>query len=72
MSLFATLTEDGSYSLTQAGYTGLALIMVGLLILACFVTKASCSTFRPAEALPSSLCFSSVLSDTGTVRQPES
>ncbi len=56
MSLFATLTEDGSYSLTQAGYTGLALIMVGLLILACFVTKAD----EKLGARPHRLVFSAM------------
>ena len=40
MSLFATLTEDGSYSLTGAGYTVLVLIMLALLLVACYVTKA--------------------------------
>ena len=40
MSLFATLTEDGSYALTGAGYTALVLIMVGILLLACYLTKA--------------------------------
>lgn len=40
MSLFATLTEDGSYALTGAGYTALVLIMLACLIGACYVTKA--------------------------------
>ncbi len=40
MSFFATLTEDGSYALTAGGYTALTLIMLGLLILSCFLTKA--------------------------------
>ena len=39
MSL-AVLTEDGSYSLTGAGYTVLVLIMLALLLAACYVTKA--------------------------------
>lgn len=40
MSLFATLTEDGSYALTGAGYTVLVLIMLAVLILGCYLTKA--------------------------------
>ena len=40
MSLFATLTEDGSYALTGAGYTAIVLVMLGLLIAGCFITKA--------------------------------
>ncbi len=39
MSL-AVLTEDGSYSLTGAGYTVLVLIMLALLLAACYITKA--------------------------------
>ena len=40
MSFFATLTEDGTYALTTAGYTVLVLLMLGMLILACFLSKA--------------------------------
>ena len=40
MSIFATLAEDGSYSLTGAGYTVLVLIMLALLLAACYATKA--------------------------------
>lgn len=40
MSVFATLTEDGSYALTNAGYTALVVVMIGILLLACFLTKA--------------------------------
>ncbi len=40
MSFFATLGEDGSYSLTGAGYTALVLIMLALLLAACYITKA--------------------------------
>ena len=43
MSL-ATLTEDGSYALTGAGYTVLALAMIAVLLIACFVTKADQKT----------------------------
>ena len=39
MSL-AVLTKDGSYSLTGAGYTVLVLIMLALLLAACYITKA--------------------------------
>ena len=39
MSL-AVLTEDGVYSLTGAGYTVLVLVMLALLLAACFITKA--------------------------------
>ena len=39
MSL-AVLTKDGSYSLTGAGYTVLVLIMLALLLTACYITKA--------------------------------
>ena len=39
MSVFATYS-DGSYQLTQAGYLVLVLVMIALLIAACFVTKA--------------------------------
>lgn len=39
MSL-AVLTEDGSYSLTGAGYTVLVLMMLALLLAACYITKA--------------------------------
>ena len=39
MSL-AVLTEDGSYSLTGAGYTLLVLMMLALLLAACYITKA--------------------------------
>lgn len=39
MSLFAYLTEDGTYALTGAGYTALVLIMLALLIGACWITK---------------------------------
>lgn len=39
MSL-AVLTEDGVYSLTGAGYTVLVLVMLALLLVACFITKA--------------------------------
>lgn len=39
MSL-AVLSEDGSYSLTTAGYTVLVLVMLALLLLACYITKA--------------------------------
>lgn len=39
MSL-AVLTEDGSYSLTTAGYTVLVLIMLAMLLAACYITKA--------------------------------
>lgn len=38
MSL-AVLTEDGVYSLTGAGYTVLVLVMLALLLAACFITK---------------------------------
>ncbi len=40
MALFATLTEDGSYALTTAGYTALVVLMLAVLLVACFVTKA--------------------------------
>lgn len=40
MSLFATLTEDGSYALTGSGYTVLVIIMLGILLLACYLVKA--------------------------------
>ena len=40
MSLFATLTEDGSYAITGAGYTLIVLVMLGLLIAGCYLTKA--------------------------------
>ncbi len=43
MSL-ATLTEDGSYALTGAGYTVLVLAMIAVLLIACFVTKADQKT----------------------------
>lgn len=39
MSL-AVLTEDGVYSITGAGYTVLVLVMLALLLAACFITKA--------------------------------
>lgn len=38
MSL-AVLTEDGVYSITGAGYTVLVLVMLALLLAACFITK---------------------------------
>lgn len=40
MSFFATLTEDGSYALTGAGYTALVIIMLAVLLLACYLVKA--------------------------------
>ena len=43
MSL-AILSEDGSYSLTTAGYTVLILVMLALLLLACYLTKADQKT----------------------------
>ena len=43
MSLFAVLTEDGSYALTGAGYTVIILIMLALLLIACYITSASTS-----------------------------
>ncbi len=39
MSL-AVFTEDGTYALTGAGYTVLVLVMLALLLLACYLTKA--------------------------------
>ena len=39
MSL-STLTEDGSYALTNAGYTVLVLVMLAILLAACYFTKA--------------------------------
>lgn len=39
MSLFATLTEDGSYALTGAGYGLLIVIMIAFLLIACYITK---------------------------------
>lgn len=41
MSIFATLTEDGSYALTTAGYTAIVILMILLLLLATFVTASS-------------------------------
>ena len=41
MSLFATLTEDGSYALTGAGYTAIIVIMLILLAVACYFTSSS-------------------------------
>lgn len=38
--LFANLTEDGSYSLTSAGYTLLVAVMIAALLAACFFLKA--------------------------------
>lgn len=35
MNFFATLTEDGSYRLTTAGYTAFVLLMIVLLLLGC-------------------------------------
>lgn len=35
MNFFATLTEDGSYQLTTAGYTAFVLLMIVLLLLGC-------------------------------------
>lgn len=40
MSFFAVLTEDGSYQLTQAGYTVIFLAIIALVLFSCFVTKA--------------------------------
>ena len=40
MSFFAVLTEDGSYALTSAGYTVLTVIMLAMLVGACYFTKA--------------------------------
>ena len=40
MSLFATLTEDGNYMPTAAGYTLMVLIMVALLLAACYFAGA--------------------------------
>ena len=40
LSFFCTLTEDGEYILTGAGYTALIIVMLLLLVLACFITKA--------------------------------
>lgn len=39
MSL-AVFTEDGTYALTGAGYTVLVLVMLALLLVACYLTKA--------------------------------
>ncbi len=39
MSL-AVFTEDGTYALTGVGYTVLVLVMLALLLLACYLTKA--------------------------------
>lgn len=39
MSL-AVFTEDGTYALTGGGYTVLVLVMLALLLLACYLTKA--------------------------------
>ena len=40
MSLFATLTEDGSYALTGAGYTAIIVILLLLTCIACYVTSS--------------------------------
>jgi thiamine transporter len=40
MSFFATLSEDGSYQLTQAGYTVIFLAIIALVLVSCFITKA--------------------------------
>ncbi len=40
MSFFATLTEDGSYALSGAGYTAIILIMLFLLMLASYFTSS--------------------------------
>ena len=40
MSIFAVFTEDGSYALTTAGYTALTIIAAGILLIACYLTKA--------------------------------
>ena len=41
MSLFLSLTEDGSYALTGTGYTAIILIMLLLLSVACYFTSSS-------------------------------
>ncbi|MDO4285667.1 MAG: energy-coupled thiamine transporter ThiT [Eubacteriales bacterium] len=41
MSIFARYVEaDGSYQLTQLGYLAIILVMIALLLAACFITKA--------------------------------
>lgn len=37
MNFFATLSEDGTYQLTMAGYTALVLALIALLILGCSI-----------------------------------
>ena len=41
MSLFLSLTEDGSYALTGTGYTAIILIMLLLLSVACYFTSSA-------------------------------
>jgi len=41
MSIFATLTEDGSYALTGVGYTAIIGLMILLLLLACYVSSTA-------------------------------
>lgn len=38
MSIFATITQDGDYNLTSAGYTLLVAIMLALFLGACFIS----------------------------------
>lgn len=38
MSIFATITQDGNYNLTSAGYGLLAAVMLALLLGACFIS----------------------------------
>lgn len=38
MSLFATITQDGDYNLTSAGYTLLVVVMLALFLGACYIS----------------------------------
>ena len=46
MSFFTTLTEDGSYALTGAGYGAVLVLIIILVIAACFITSSPEDTVK--------------------------